>query len=70
MNKNMNTIDRLVRIVAAVALGILIFTETVTGLSAIVLGVLAAVLLLTGVISFCPLYALFKFSTRRQAGAK
>lgn len=70
MNKNIGSIDRTVRIVAALAVGILILSGTLTGLLAIILGVLAVVLLLTSVISFCPLYALFKFSTRRSVGAK
>ncbi len=70
MNKNMGTTDRTVRIVAALAVGILIFTGTLTGLLAIILGVLAVVLVLTSVISFCPLYAPFKFSTRKKEGAK
>jgi amino acid transporter len=70
MNKNLGTMDRTVRIIAALALGILILTGTLTGLPAIILGVLAIVLLLTSFVSFCPLYALFKFSTRSREGAK
>jgi hypothetical protein len=70
MNKNMGSMDRTARIVAALAVGILILSGTLTGPLAIILGVLAVVLLLTSVISFCPLYALFKFSTRRREGAE
>jgi hypothetical protein len=65
----MGTIDRTVRTIAALAVGIFILTGTLTGLLAIILGVLGIVLLLTSVINFCPLYALFAFSTaKREAG--
>jgi hypothetical protein len=70
MNKNMGTTDRTVRIIAALAVGILILTGTLTGLLAIILGVLAVVFVLTSLVSFCPLYAPFKFSTRKKEGAK
>lgn len=69
MNKNLGKIDRTVRIVAALAIGILILAGTLTGLPAIILGVVAVVLILTGVVSFCPLYAALKFSTRKNEGA-
>ena len=70
MNKNMGTTDRTVRIVAALAVGILILTGTLTGLLAIILGALAVVFVLTSLVSFCPLYAPFKFSTKKKEGAK
>ncbi len=70
MNKNMGTTDRTVRIIAALAVGILILTGTLTGLLAIILGVLAVVFVLTSLVSFCPLYAPFKFSTKKKEGAK
>ena len=70
MNKNLGTTDRTVRIIAALAVGILILTGTLTGLLAIILGVLAVVFVLTSLVSFCPLYAPFKFSTRKKEGAK
>jgi hypothetical protein len=66
----MGTIDRTVRTIAAVAVGILILTGTLTGLLAIILGVLAVVFLLTSSISFCPLYAPFKFSTKKKEAGK
>jgi hypothetical protein len=70
MNKNMGTIDRTVRVIAALAVGILILTGTLTGALAIILGVLAVVFVLTSVVSFCPLYALINLSTRNKEGAK
>lgn len=65
MTKNVGTIDRIVRIVLAVAIAILIFTGVLSGTVAIILGILAAVFLLTGLVGFCPLYVLFKLSTAK-----
>ena len=70
MNKNVGNTDRIVRTIAALAVGILIFTGTLTGMPAIILGVVAVVLLLTSVVSFCPLYALLKLSSRKTKAAK
>lgn len=65
--KNMGTVDRAVRVVAALVVVVLISTGIVSGLAAIILGVLAAVFLVTSFVSFCPLYLPFGISTRRQA---
>ena len=66
MNKNIGTIDRTIRIIAALAVGILILTGTLSGPLAIILSLLAVVFVLTSSISFCPLYAPFKFSTMKK----
>ncbi|MDP4130705.1 MAG: DUF2892 domain-containing protein [Bacteroidota bacterium] len=63
MKKNMGTADRTVRILLAIIMGALYFTNTVTGVLGIVLLILTVVFLLTGFISFCPLYAIFGFTT-------
>jgi len=56
MKKNMGTIDKVIRILVAVTIAILFFTEVITGTLGIILLVLAAVFVLTSLISFCPLY--------------
>jgi hypothetical protein len=63
MKKNMGTADRTVRILLALVMGALYFTNAVTGTFGIVLLVLAVIFLLTSFISFCPLYAIFGFTT-------
>ncbi len=63
MTKNMGTIDRVVRVAVAALIAALYFTGQITGTVAIVLGVLAAVFVLTSVISFCPLYSPLGLST-------
>ena len=66
MKKNMGSVDRTLRILAAAAIGILILTETVSGVLAIVLGVFAVVFLLTSAVSTCPLYLPFNISTAKK----
>ncbi len=63
MKKNMGTTDRLIRIVLAVVVAILYFTNTISGTLALVLGAVAIIFLLTSFISFCPLYAPFGINT-------
>ena len=63
MKKNMGLADRIIRIVIAVVMGILYFTGTVSGTLGLVLLILAAVFVLTSLISFCPLYAPFGIRT-------
>lgn len=65
MKKNMGGLDRGLRILAAVAIALLYFTGVLSGTLAIILLVLAGVFILTGFISFCPLYYPFRISTRK-----
>ncbi len=63
MKKNMGTVDRIVRVVLALIVGVLYYMGEITGTAAIVLGVLAVIFLFTSIFSFCPLYLPFKLST-------
>ena len=64
MKKNMGTVDRLIRILIAVVIGVLYFANVISGTVAIVLMVFAIVFVLTSFVSFCPLYLPFGISTR------
>ena len=66
MKANMGSMDKTIRIVIAVIIAALYFTGTISGTLGIVLLVLAAVLLLTSFISFCPLYAPFGITTCKK----
>ena len=66
MKKNMGTIDKAVRILAAVVIAILYFMGIITGTTAIILLVIAAIFILTSFMSFCPLYAPFGISTIKK----
>jgi hypothetical protein len=63
MKKNMGTIDRIIRILLAIVVVILYITGSITGVAAIILGILAIVFILTSLIGFCPLYLPLKIST-------
>lgn len=63
MKKNMGTTDRVIRVIIAVIVAILYYTGTISGTLGIVLLVLAAIFVLTSLISFCPLYAPFGINT-------
>lgn len=67
MKKNMGTIDRSIRTLIAVIVGILYFTGQISGTAAIILGILAIVFLLTSFVGTCPLYLPMGLSTRRDA---
>jgi len=64
IEKNVGTIDRIVRLVLAVILATLYFTGTVSGTLGIVFLVLGVVFALTAAVSICPLYLPFGLSTR------
>ncbi len=66
MKKNMGLIDRIIRTIVAIVIGILIFTKVIVGVWAIILGILAVVFLLTSLLAWCPLYLPFNFSTRKK----
>lgn len=62
----MGTIDRVARVLVAVAIGIAYFTHIISGTLAIVLFVFASIFIATSIISFCPLYFPFGISTRKK----
>ena len=64
MKANMGTVDKGVRILAAVGIVALYFGNLISGTVAIVLLVFAGVFIATSLISFCPLYLPFGLSTR------
>ncbi|NNF02919.1 MAG: DUF2892 domain-containing protein [Rhodothermales bacterium] len=66
MKKNMGSADRIIRTIVALVVLYLIVSGTVSGIWAIVLGVLAGVFLLTSFVSFCPAYLPFNWSTRKD----
>lgn len=69
MKTNMGSADRIIRAVIALVVLYLIVSDVVTGVWAIVLGILAGVFLLTSFVSFCPLYLPFGLSTKRDGSS-
>lgn len=69
MKKNMGTTDRGIRTVIALVIAVLFFTNVISGTLGIVLAAVAGVFLLTSVVSFCPLYAIFGIKTCKVSAA-
>jgi Protein of unknown function (DUF2892) len=68
MNKNMGTVDRTIRTVAAAIIAVLLLTGQLSGTLAVVLGIFAIAFLVTSMFAFCPVYLPFKISTRKLTG--
>lgn len=66
MTRNMGNLDRGLRFLFALIIGVLYWTDLISGTLALVLGIIALVLLLTSLIGFCPLYAPFGLSTLKK----
>ena len=62
---NMGNMDRIIRLVLGIIVGVVAFLA-VSGIAQIILWVVGAILILTAAIGFCPLYAPFHFSTKKQ----
>ncbi len=66
MKKNMGTIDRAIRILLAIIIAVLYFTNQISGLAAIILGIIAIAFLITSIVGYCPLYVPLKISTIKK----
>jgi hypothetical protein len=66
MDRNVGPEDRIVRIVVALGLAVLIYLETLGGTAAIVAGIVAAYLLISGLLSRCVVYKLIGVDTSVQ----
>lgn len=66
MVRNVGPEDRVVRIVVAIGLAALIYFTSMTGITAILVGIVAAVLLITGLMGRCMLYKMLGVDTSVQ----
>ena len=66
MKKNMGFLDRTIRFILAIIIGVLYYINVINGTLAIVLGIFAVAFILTSFISFCPLYLPFGITTRKK----
>ena len=69
MKQNEGWLDRVIRLLIAGLFGYLYFGKIVTGGWGIVLLIVGVVLVLTSALGFCPLYSLFKFSTKKKSSS-
>lgn len=63
MKKNVGSTDKVIRLLVAVLIAVLYFTNVISGTLAIVLGVIAVVFVVTSMVSVCPLYMPFGINT-------
>ncbi len=63
----MGTADQVIRTLIAIAIAFLYYFKVINGTTAIILGALALIFLLTSLMGFCPLYLPFGISTRKKA---
>lgn len=63
MTKNMGRADKIIRILVALVIAALYFTDTITATLGLVLLIFAGVFVLTSLVSFCPLYTLLGIRT-------
>ncbi|TFG73111.1 MAG: DUF2892 domain-containing protein [Flavobacteriales bacterium] len=63
MKTNMGGIDRVIRFLVAIAAGLLVYFDMVSGTLAYILLAVAGIFILTSLVSFCPLYAVFGMNT-------
>ncbi len=67
MKKNVGTIDKTIRILIAVVLVVLYFTHVISGVLGIILLALSAVLVVTSLLSFCPIWQVLGLRTTKKA---
>ncbi|WP_396600348.1 DUF2892 domain-containing protein [Algibacter sp. R77976] len=63
MKKNMGSLDKGIRIVAAIAIALLYYFNVISGTLAYILMAAAIIFLVTSFINFCPLYTIFGINT-------
>jgi hypothetical protein len=66
MKKNVGSIDRVIRILIAVVIVVLYFTNVISGTLGIILLILAAVFVVTALINFCPIWSMLGISTKKK----
>jgi Protein of unknown function (DUF2892). len=70
MKKNMGLTDRIIRLIVAVVIVVLQQAAIIQGPLAIVLLIIAAVFVLTSIISWCPMYVPFGIKTCKKEEKK
>jgi uncharacterized membrane protein len=63
MKKNIGSIDKILRLLIAAIFIILFILNVISGVFGYILLALAAVFILTSLLNFCPLYAIFGMKT-------
>jgi len=67
MMKNVGSADKAIRVSLGIIIAILVLAGVIAGTAAVVLGIVAAVMLITGLTGVCPAYSIFKIRTNKKA---
>ena len=70
MKANMGTADKIIRILLAIAVVILYYTDQISGTAAIILLIVAGIFILTSIVGFCPIYRVFGISSNKKKSNK
>jgi hypothetical protein len=66
MKPNMGSTDKIIRIAIAAVIALLFYLDVISGTLGLVLLIFAGVFVLTSLISYCPLYPVFKMDTSKK----
>jgi hypothetical protein len=66
MSKNMGSVDRTLRLLAAAGIVALYVTQQITGAIAVLLGMVAVLFVGTSISGYCPLYVPMGLSTHKH----
>jgi hypothetical protein len=67
MKKNLGMTDKIIRGTIAAIIMVRYFADIISGTVAIVFGSIAAILFITSLMSFCPMYSIFGHSSSRDS---
>ncbi|MCC7401959.1 MAG: DUF2892 domain-containing protein [Chitinophagaceae bacterium] len=70
MKPNIGSADKMIRIALAITIAVLYFTKVISGTPGIILLATGAVLLLTALVNFCPIWAMLGISTKSPKNKK
>jgi len=70
MKPNVGSLDKFVRIGAAILVAVLYFMNIISGTLALILLAVGAIFLVTGLVNFCPIYWVTGISTRPKQDAQ
>jgi Inner membrane protein YgaP-like, transmembrane domain len=66
MKTNMGAADRAIRVIFVAIFALLYFSETITGILSIILGIITVLFVFSSFTGFCPLYYPFNISSMRK----
>lgn len=67
MKKNVGSVDKIIRFIAALTIVVLILADVLTGAWVWILGAVAVVLVATSLVSVCPLYLALGLSSSEKS---